>query len=90
MYFLDYDYDHITSFNEYFSQTFPAFYVFMERKTTEAYRLVFEVISNLGFNIVELMADFEPAIKNAFLDIFPAGIVFGCYFHLAQVLGIYF
>lgn len=57
----------------------------MERKTAAAYQSVFEVISNLGYNIIELMADFEIAIKQAFLAIYPAGTVFGCHFHLAQV-----
>ncbi|KAJ6619819.1 hypothetical protein Bhyg_17712, partial [Pseudolycoriella hygida] len=51
--------------------TFPAFYVFMERKTAAAYQSVFELISNLGFNIIELMADFEISIKQAFLAVYP-------------------
>lgn len=57
----------------------------MERKTAAAYQCVFEVIRNLGFNIVELMADFEAAIKKGFSAIFPSGTVFGCHFHFAQV-----
>ncbi|KAJ6634750.1 hypothetical protein Bhyg_13329, partial [Pseudolycoriella hygida] len=45
---------------------------------------VFELIRHLGFNIIEIMADFEAAIKNAFLLVFPTGAVYGCHFHLAQ------
>ncbi|KAJ6644282.1 hypothetical protein Bhyg_09249, partial [Pseudolycoriella hygida] len=66
------------------SYTFPAFYVFMERKNIESYQAVFELIRHLGFNIIEIMADFEAAIKNAFLLVFPTGAVYGCHFHLAQ------
>lgn len=57
----------------------------MERKTAAAYQSVFEVIRNLGFNIIELMVDFEIAIKQGFLAVFPDSTVYGCHFHLAQV-----
>jgi len=57
----------------------------MEKKTTESYLQVFAFLRQLGFDINSLMIDFEQAVKNAFLIVFPNATVTGCHFHYAQV-----
>lgn len=59
----------------------------MSRRTTEAYRVVFEEIKRLipGFEIEEVLTDYESGLTSALLLAFPNIILHGCWFHYKQV-----
>lgn len=59
----------------------------MEEKNTAAYKSIFLAIKGLipEFEIEEAHIDYEKALKNALVQVFPNINVHGCFFHHKQV-----
>ncbi|XP_055306512.1 uncharacterized protein LOC129570813, partial [Sitodiplosis mosellana] len=70
-------------------KVFPFAYILMSRKTTKAYRSVFEFIDEniikLG-DVLSFTTDYEMAMRNALKELFPDVRRFACYFHFCQAV----
>lgn len=63
----------------------------MTRKTQIAYNALLNELRQIYGNILnptEVMVDFEAGLIAAVKDIFPAAVIFGCWFHHCQVITI--
>lgn len=75
---------HLSKIN-YFSQGFASIFIFMSRKTYEAYVDVFSYLKNLGLSFDEVVLDFEIATRKAVKEVYPACKISHCQFHFAKV-----
>ena len=70
----------------------PALYCLLTGKPEFVYKKLFMFIRNLAMNLgfsikcKDFMSDFELAIRNAVLSVWPTWIGHGCYFHFTQAL----
>ena len=67
----------------------PVFWVLMSRKSQRSYELAFQMIqSTVGqqLNVEFFMHDFEIAIYNAILNVYPNSTSVGCFFHFKQAI----
>ncbi|CAI6359310.1 unnamed protein product [Macrosiphum euphorbiae] len=70
------------------NHSIPVCFVFMEAKTEASYRKVMERFQ-IKFPEVKplvIMTDFETALRNAFMYIYPEAQIFSCWFHYVQCL----
>lgn len=68
-------------------QAFPIVFVIMGKKDQQSYEMMFSFLKEkFGMSSKKFMTDYEKALRNALGNIFPAAIVIGCWFHLAQVI----
>ncbi|KAG5684470.1 hypothetical protein PVAND_013704 [Polypedilum vanderplanki] len=65
---------------------FACLFVFMERRTVDSYKDVFNYLKENGFSFNTIMLDFEQAIKSAIRLVFPSCKILGCQFHYSQCL----
>ncbi|XP_051171105.1 uncharacterized protein LOC127287980 [Leptopilina boulardi] len=70
------------------NKAIPIIWVLMSKKTTEAYKSVFQEIKRLipEFNMEEPLTDYEPGLQRALREEFPGIILHGCHFHYCQDL----
>lgn len=66
-------------------QIIPVAFVLMESRTREAYVSVLQRLRDLGLNPLWAMTDFEEALQQAFLNVFPDVELHGCVWHYARV-----
>lgn len=60
----------------------------MERRTIPAYEAVLRTLRILlrgANNFEKIVTDFEPAMRSAFVNMFPDAEVQGCFFHFVRV-----
>jgi hypothetical protein len=69
-------------------QSFPVLFALMTRKSTDAYKLLFQFVRRVlapGMSPARIMCDFESALMKAFRETFPGVELRGCWFHYANV-----
>ncbi|CAI6360474.1 unnamed protein product [Macrosiphum euphorbiae] len=70
------------------NHSIPIIYALMESKTEAAYTLLLTKCKALFPSIIPncVMTDFETALQNAFLTVYPETVAHGCWFHYVQAL----
>ncbi|XP_039297484.1 uncharacterized protein LOC120354421 isoform X2 [Nilaparvata lugens] len=78
----------LTIHGEYMHHLFPLAYVLMTRRTQDAYEGVLSYLKNQmpALNPTFVLADFEQAIQNATLTVWPNCRIVGCFFHYTQAV----
>lgn len=66
----------------------PVIYVLMSNKTTESYKIMFNIIKSQlpGFKPAHFMTDYEAASMKAIQEVFPQAVIKGCFYHFARAL----
>ncbi|KAF7692959.1 hypothetical protein CDIK_2353, partial [Cucumispora dikerogammari] len=66
----------------------PLVFVFMKKKNTSSYKKIFFFLSEKGIKQPPkaFVIDFEQAIYSAIREIYPEACLYGCLFHLGQIL----
>lgn len=66
---------------------FPLAYILMEKKSEAAYIKLFEELKKFVLGeVINVMTDYETALRNSIRKIYPGTSIHGCFFHFGQAV----